>query len=108
MISINPICDISYIHLLISSYVFVISRFRICSITLVCDITNSCPFSYYSTLTARADLFLQYAILSHAFHTAKFELDNGHLFHASITVNLVRFNGNYLVPLIRKSLYLRS
>ena len=23
-----------------------------------CDITNSCPFSYYSTLTARADLFL--------------------------------------------------
>ena len=84
-----------------------ISRFRICSITLFCDITNSCPFSYYSTLTARADLFLEYAILSHA-HTAKFELDNGRDFHAPITVNLVRFNGNYLVPSIRKSLYLRS
>ena len=105
MISLNRICDISYIHLLISPYVFVISRFRICSITLFCDITYSCSFSYYSTLTARADLFLEYVILSHAFHTAKFELDNGNHFHAPITVNLVRFNGNYLVPLIRKSLY---
>ena len=82
-----------------------LSRFRICSITLFCDITNSCSFSYYSTLTARADLFLEYVILSHAFHTAKFELDNGRHFHAPITVNLVRFNGNYLIPLIRKSLY---
>ena len=107
MISINGICDISYIHLLISTYVFVISRFRICSITLFCDITSSCPFSYYSTLTARTDLFLEYAILSHAFLTAKFELDNGRHFHATITNNLVRFSGNYLVPLIRKSLYLR-
>ena len=107
MISINRICDISYIHLLISPYVFVISRFRICSIILFCDITNSCPFSYYSTSTARADLYLEYAILNHAFHTADFELDNGHHFHAPITVNLVRFNGNYLVPVIRKSLYLR-
>ena len=82
-----------------------ISRFRICSITLFCDITNSCSFSYLSILTARADLFLDYVILSHAFHTAKFELDNGRHFHALITVNLVRLNGNYLVPLIRKSLY---
>ena len=98
--------SVIFIHLLISPHVFVISRFRICSITLFCNITNSCPFSYYSTLTARADLFLEYAILSHAFHTAKFELDNGR--HAPITVNLVRFNGNYLVPLIRKSLYPRS
>ena len=64
-----------------------ISRFRICSITLFCDITNSCPFNYYSTLTVRADLFLKYAILSHAFHTVKFELDNGRHFHAPITVN---------------------
>ena len=100
----NRICDISYIHLLISPYVFVISRFRICSISLFCDITNSCPFSYYSTLTAWADLFLEYAILSHAFHTAKFKLDNGRHFHAPITVNLVCFNGNFLLPLIRKSL----
>ena len=104
----KSICDISYSHLMISPYVFVISRFRICSITLFCDITNSCPFSYYSTFTARADLFLEYAILSHAFHTAKFELDNGRLFHAPITVSLVPYKGNYLVPLIRKSLYLRS
>ena len=73
-----------------------VSRFRICSITLFCDITNSCSFSYYSTLTARDDLFLEYVILSHAFHTAQFELDNGRHFHALITVNLVRFNGNYL------------
>ena len=108
MISINRICDISYIHLLISSYAFVISRFRICSITLFCDITNSCPFSYYSSLTARADLFLEHAILSHAFHTAKFELDKERHFHAPITVNLVRFNGNYLLHLIRKSIYERS
>ena len=63
-----------YIHLLISPYVFVITRFRICSITLFCDITNSCPFSYHSTLTARADLFLEYAILSHAFHVKKRKL----------------------------------
>ena len=70
VISINRIRDISYVHLLISHMFFVISRFRICSITLFCDTTNSCPFSYYSTLTARADLFLEYAILSHAFHTA--------------------------------------
>ena len=63
--------------------------------------------SYYPTLTDRADLFLEYPILSHTFHTAKFELDNGRHFHTPITVNLVRFNGNYLVPLIRKSLYLR-
>ena len=95
-------------HSLISPYVFVISRFRICSITLLCDFTISCPFSYFSTFTARADLFLEYAILSHAFHTAKFELDNGRHFHAPITVYLVCFNGNYLVPLIRKSLYLKS
>ena len=91
MISINRICDISYIHLLISPYVFVISRFRICSIALFCDTTNSCSFSYYSTLIARADLILEYAILSHAFHTAKFELDNGRHFHAPIAVNLVLF-----------------
>ena len=97
MISVNRICDISYIHLLISAYVFVISRFRICSIIFFCDITNSCLFSYYLTLTARADLFLEYA--SHAFHTATFELDNGLHFHAPITVNLVRISGNYLVPL---------
>ena len=63
---------------------------------------------HYSTLTARADLFLEYAILSHAFHTAKFDLDNGSHFQAPITVNLVRFNANYLVSLVRKSLYLRS
>ena len=75
---------------------------------IFCDITNPCPFSYYSTLTARADLFLEYAILSHAFHTAKFELDNGRHFQAPIIVTLVRFNENYLVPLIKKSLYLRS
>ena len=70
---------------------------------LFCGITHSCRFSYYSTLTARDDLFLEYAILSHAFHTAKFELGNGRHFHAPIIVNLVRFNGNYLVPLIRKT-----
>ena len=52
---------------------------------IFCDITNSCPFSNYSTLTARTDLFLGYAILSHAFHTAKFELDNGRHFHALST-----------------------
>ena len=86
-------------------FLFVISRFGICSITLFCYITNSCSFSYYSTLTARADLFLEYVILSHTFYTAKFEPDNGRHFHAPITVNLVRFKGNYLVPLIRKSLY---
>ena len=103
----DRICDISYIHLLISPYVFVISRFRICSIILFCDITNSCPFYYYSTLTARADLYLEYAILNHTFHTADFELDNGHNFHAPITFNLVCFNGSYLVPVIRKLLYLR-
>ena len=97
----------SYIHFLISPYVFVISRFRICSIILFCDITNACPFSYYSTLTARADLYLEYAILSHAFHTADFELDNGHHFYAPITVTLVRFNGNYFIPVLRKSRYLR-
>ena len=85
-ISLNRICDISYIHLLIYPYVFVISRFRICSITLFCDITNSCSFSNLSTLTARVDLFLEYVILSHAFHTAKFELDNGRHFHTPITV----------------------
>ena len=85
-----------------------ISRFRICSITLFYDITNLRPFSYYSTLTATADLFLEYAILSHDFHTAKFALDNGRHFQAPITVNLVRFKRTYLVPLIRKSLYLRS
>ena len=105
VISLNRICDISNIHLLISPYVFVISRFRICSITLFCDITNSCSFSYYTTLIARADLFLEYVILSHAFYTAKFELENGRHSHAPITVILVRFNGNYLVPVIRKSLY---
>ena len=64
-----------------------ISRFRICSTTLFCDITNSCSFSNLSTLTARADLFLEYVILSHAVHTAKFELDNGRHFHAPITVS---------------------
>ena len=85
-----------------------ISRYRICAITLFCDITNPCSFSYYSALTARADLFLEYAILSHAIHTPKFELDNERHFQAPITVNCVRLNGNYLVPLIRKSLYLRS
>ena len=31
----------------------------------------------------------------------------GRHFHAPITVNLVRFNGKYLVPLIRKSLGLK-
>ena len=71
----------------------------------ICDITYSCSFSYLSILTARADLFLEYVILSHAFQTAKFELDNGRHFHSPITVNLVHFNGNYLVPLIRKSPY---
>ena len=104
----KSICDISYIHLLMSPYVFVIYRFEICSITLFCNITYSCPFSYYSRLSACADLFLEYAILSHAFHIAKFELDNGRHFHAPITVNLVHFNGNYFVPLIRKPLYLCS
>ena len=87
MISNYRICHISHIYLLIPQHVFVISRFRICSIILFCDITNSCPFSYYSTLSARADLFLEYAILNNAFHTAKFELDNGCHFHAPITVN---------------------
>ena len=104
MISLNRICDISYIHLLISPYVFVISRFRICSITLFCDITKSCSFSNLATLNARADLFLEYVILSHAFHTAKFELDNGRHFHWPITVNLVCFNGNYLVPSVDKKI----
>ena len=108
MISVNRICDISYILHLISPYVFVISRCRICSITLFCDITSTCPFSYFSTLTARTDLFLEYSIMNHASHTAMFGLDNGRHFLAPITIDLVRFNGNYLVPLIKKSLYLRS
>ena len=39
--------------------------------------------------------------MSRAFHTAKFELDNGRHFYALFTVNLVRFNKNDLVQLIR-------
>ena len=96
MTSINRICDISYIHLLISPYVFLISRFRICSIALFCDITNSCPFSYDSTLTARADLFLEYVLLSHAFHAAKFELDNGRHFGLNNILFIIRYIHAYI------------
>ena len=33
---------------------------------------------------------------------------NGRRFHAPITINLVHCSGNHLVPLIRKSLHLKS
>ena len=45
--------------------------------------------------------------MSCAVYAIKLELDNGRHFHALIKVNMVRFNQNDLIPLIRISLYLR-
>ena len=73
-----------------------ISRFRICSITLFCDITNSCSFSYDSSLTARVDLFLEYVILSHTFHSAKFELDIGRHFGLNNILFIIRYIHAYI------------